>query len=114
MATITWSIQSIECLKEVDTYTDVVYTVWWQLSATDGNYIASMHGSQTVTFDPTVSGYQFIPYDQLDEQTVLNWMKSAMGQATVDQNEATALLELDQQMQSPKEFKPLPWMPILQ
>ncbi len=112
MTTITWIIQSIECLKEVDLYTDVVYTIWWQISAVNGNYVASMQGSQTVTFDPTVPGYQFIPYDQLDEQTVLNWTKSAMGQATVDENEAAALLQLDQKMQSPTEFKPLPWIPV--
>jgi len=85
----------------------VVNTIHWQASQTDGDFTASAYGSLGVPAkepsDPT-----FIPFDQLTEAEVKQWVLDTMGE------EAVAALQsnLDGQIEAqkhPTSASGLPW-----
>ena len=107
-----WKIDSIECKKQDQGFDDVVYTVHWRLYGINGQLSASVYGSQTLTFDPTDPDYVFVPYEELDEQTVLGWVKSSLGEESVSNFELNVDKQIDQLMNPPVETKRLPWVTI--
>lgn len=107
--TLTWTIDSMQCMIQSHGYTDVVYIVQWRLYANEDGYSTSIFESQQLSFDPTDPDYQFIPYDQLDEPTVISWLHGAMGMDMVAQYEATVTENLYKIMHPTIEIKPLPW-----
>lgn len=110
VATIRWDIESMECFKQEQQYSDVVYNIHWRLYAIDGEYSTSMYGTQTVSFDPTVPGYQFVPYAELEEETVKGWLFGALGAEQVSEKEQLILGSLSNIMNPPTEVKPVPWV----
>tara|TARA_R110000787_G_scaffold127490_1_gene238935 strand:+ start:41 stop:343 length:303 start_codon:yes stop_codon:yes gene_type:complete len=68
--THTWSIANLE--RQVEG--DGVIVVHWRLNSTDGNNSASAYGITNQTPD---SDYEdFIPFNDLTEEVVLNWVWS--------------------------------------
>ena len=57
--TNTWTVTQMDCYPEAEGETDVVFTVHWTLSATDGTYNGSVYGSVGVSLDPAAP---FTPY----------------------------------------------------
>lgn len=108
-ATTRWAIESLECVKQDQGYTDVVYNIHWRLYANDDGYSTSIYGTQLVNFDPDSPGYQFIPYEELDEETVLSWLFTAMTPEKVTEQEQLVISILAGMMDPPTEIKPLPW-----
>lgn len=111
MPTVTWTITSIECKIQDQGYQNVVYTVAWNVCAAEGATSTRIPGVQILNFDPSSPGYQFIPYDELTEPTVIGWVQAAMGPMLVEANEQQALYLLDQIINPTVEQKPLPWAP---
>ena len=75
----------------------VVMTAHWTASKTDGDYTASAYGSIDLPAkDPSDS--TFIPYDQLTEAQVVEWVKEVMGTERVEALEAN----LDGQVEAKK------------
>ena len=104
----TWSIQRLECAPSLDGLTDVVKFVLWRLYATDEEqkYGAVQQGRIEVG---SPSSGNFIPYSNLTEAEVIEWVKSTLGEPKINQMIAT----LDQQLYE-MEFPqivtpPLPW-----
>ncbi len=93
-----WSINTLN--RELSD--GAVYTVHWLLSASRANlnisgetYTTSTYGAQGFTADPSVSG--FIPYEDLQEETCINWVKNALGAEAVAAMEASLSAKLDKQ-----------------
>ena len=85
----------------------VVQTIHWQASQTDGDFTASAYGSIGVPAkdpsDPT-----FIPFDQLTEAEVKQWVLQTMGEEQV----AALQANLDGQIEAqkhPTSASGLPW-----
>jgi hypothetical protein len=85
----------------------VVSTIHWQASQTDGDFTASAYGSLGVPAkdpsDPT-----FIPFDQLTEAEVKQWVLQTMGEEQV----AALQTNLNKQIESQKHpvtATGLPW-----
>lgn len=110
--TKTWKIDSIECKKQEQGFEDVVYVVHWRLNGSNDNYLASVYGSQSLNFDPTDPDYEFVPYEELDEETVLNWVKFAMGEEKVSELELNIDNQIEGLINPPIQTKPLPWSNI--
>jgi hypothetical protein len=84
-ATITWTIAQLErSIPEGG-----VTTAHWRVTAVDGGYSASAYGSAGFTPDPTSP--DFVPYDQLTEADVLDWVWGKLDKAEVEAALATAL-----------------------
>lgn len=85
----------------------VVYTAHWQVSATSGDASGSVYS--TVSFpakspsDPT-----FVPYANLTEAEVVQWVKDALGADGVAAAEAAVQGQIDAQL-NPTQASGVPW-----
>ena len=104
--TYTWTVIQMDCYPEVDGETDVVFTVHWTLTGTDGTYTGSVYGSQGVSIDPDAP---FTPYADLTEAQVIGWVQDAMGPEQVAAYEASVAGQVANQINPPVVTPPLPW-----
>lgn len=104
--TYTWTVIQMDCYPEVDGETDVVFTVHWTLTGTDGTYTGSVYGSQAVSIDPSVP---FTPYADLTEAQVIGWVQGAMGAKQVSAYEDSVAGQIANQINPPVVTPPLPW-----
>jgi len=99
-ATFTWGINTLE--RETDD--GFVMTAHYTVNAADEAYSAGAYGS---------IGFQrpenLIPYSQLDEPTVIGWVKEALGgDEKVAEIEAALQAQIDEQ-RSPSKAAGVPW-----
>jgi hypothetical protein len=94
--TFTWRIVQMERQAS----NDYVTLANWQLTGANGNVIESLHGQ--TSFSEVA---EFIPYDSLTEEQVLEWIKS---QLDIPALEAVLDARIDQQL-NPPTIKGLPW-----
>jgi hypothetical protein len=73
MTTITWSIRDLER----DVNTGGVVKVQWRCTAQGETRSTNIVG--TVDLQPDSTSNSFIPFDQLTEETVINWVLSVPG-----------------------------------
>jgi len=101
---ITWTVTAMDCYPQAEGQTDVVFTVHWTCSGTDGTYTASVYSTCSVTY---TAGSPYTAYADLTQNQVLGWIW-ANG---VDQNatEAAVNQQLAQQVNPPVVQPPLPW-----
>lgn len=107
MATPTWAIANLERkLPDGDTPPEgQVYTAHWTVNLENQGESAGAYGS--VGFgDPDPGNYT--PFDQLTEDQVIGWVKSALGDEQVASIEA-ALAEQIQQKLNPTSSAGVPW-----
>jgi hypothetical protein len=104
--TYTWNVVQLDCYPQYDGETDVVFTVHWTLTGTDGTYTGSAYGSQAVTIDPDVP---FTPYPDLTEAQVIGWVQAAMGPEEVAALEFNIAGQIGNQVAPPVVTPPLPW-----
>jgi hypothetical protein len=102
--TFTWSVSALDCYPQEDGNTDVVFTVHWTCSGTDGTYSSSVYSTCAV---PAPSGGAFTPYASLTQDQVLGWIW-ANG---VDQTatEAAVAQQIANQVNPPVVTPALPW-----
>ena len=86
---VVWSVTNLEYTNDSDK--GVVHAAW---SATDtsGDHSGTVSGMESYTPDPSDSG--FVAYDDLDEATVVAWVKSTLGSDEVSAVEAKATAKL--------------------
>lgn len=104
--TNTWAVVQMDAYPEEDGHTDVVFTVHWTLTGTDGTYTGYVYGSQGVSVNPDEP---FTPYDQLTEAQVIGWVQAAMGEEQVASYEANVAQQIEDQINPPVVTPPLPW-----
>jgi hypothetical protein len=109
-ATITWRVQSLLCKKQEDNLQDVVYQVAYSCVANqtqDGtDYVESVNSGVDIALVPDGS---FIPFDQLTEAEVLQWVWS--NGVEKDKVEAGLQSMIDKKINSNDVVPPLPWVP---
>ena len=104
--TKTWSITAVECYSEVAGEQNVVFTIGWLLTGTDGVHLATIYGVVNI---PISSGTPFTPYADLTEAQVIGWAQSAMGAEQVAAYEANLTLQIENLINPPVVTPPLPW-----
>ena len=98
--TFTWAIANLER----ETADGFVFTAHYTISANDGTYSSSAYGSV---------GFQrpdnLIPYADLTEDTVIGWVKEALGSdEKVSEIEAALQAQIDEQ-RAPSKAAGVPW-----
>jgi hypothetical protein len=93
---ITYKIDNLE--RQVSD--DLVITAHWRVDAVDGEHTAGAYGSVGFT-----RGDDFIPFEQLTEAQVLEWVKA---QLEVEQIEA-ALAQIIAEQKAPSKISGTPW-----
>ena len=107
---ITWKIGNLDRIKA----TGAVRVAHWQVECQDGRLYNSIYGS--ITFDPDPEDPGFVPWDQLTEPMVLEWVKTKM-RANAEKDPVWRTPEALEQMVvdglneklNPKEIPGLPW-----
>lgn len=98
--TFTWSINTLER----ETNDGFVFVAHYSISADDGTYSSSAYGS--VGFERPEN---LIPYNQLQEDTVIGWVKEALGgDEKVGEIEAALQAQIDEQ-RNPTKAAGVPW-----
>jgi hypothetical protein len=104
MTTFTWTVSQLDCYPQADNQTDVVFTVHWQLTGTDGTFSGSVYSTCGVPA-PTDS---FTPYADLTLDQVLGWIW--INGVNKDSAEAAVQAQIDAQ-KNPTVIAPaLPWV----
>jgi hypothetical protein len=98
--TITWDIAQLE-RETADGY---VFTAHWTVVATDGIYASNAYGS--VGFERPEA---LIPYADLTKETVIAWVKQAIGGADKIQEIESALQTMLGEQKSPTKASGTPW-----
>jgi hypothetical protein len=104
--TTTWQIAQLK--RKPDT--ELVFEVTYIMNFTHEQESDRHVGMVKLTGDPTDPS--FIPYENLTEATILQWVKDELGQEKIDQIEADALarLQADHNKRTNPEFLTgLPW-----
>lgn len=105
--TNTWGVVQMDTYPTFDNFTDIVFTVHWNLTATDENgNTGYTYGSVALVVDPE-NGYT--PYAQLTEQEVVGWVKDSLGAAQVLSYESNVAQQIADQISPPVIKLPLPW-----
>jgi len=104
--TNTWGVVQMNAYPELDGETDVVFTVHWTLTGTDGTYVGSVYGSVGVSLD---EGATFTPYEDLTLAQVVGWVQDALGEEQVASYEANVAQQIANQINPPVVSPPLPW-----
>jgi hypothetical protein len=103
MTTFTWTVSQLDCYPQYDNQTDVVFTVHWQLTGTDGTYNGSVYSTCPV---PAPTG-TFTPYADLTQDQVLGWVwANGVDKASA---EAAVQTQIDNAKNPPVITPTLPW-----
>jgi len=106
-ASITWTIEWMQCKPTEGQYTDVVIDAGWVCTGTQEQggttYVGRYQGS--VQF-PMPEG-SFTPYNQLTQDQVLGWVWANGVDKTA--TEAAVQMQIDNQINPPIVQPPLPW-----
>jgi hypothetical protein len=104
--TNTWAVVQMDAYPEYEGEADVVFTVHWTLTGTDGTYVGGVYGSVGVTVD---EGAAFTPYEDLTEEQVIGWVQDALGEEQVASYVANVAQQIADQIDPPVVTPPLPW-----
>lgn len=95
-----WNCRTVDVHPTEGDETNVVYNVHWEvtgisneLDSQDEPYQSNSVGTQSVTYNPEG---EFIPFDDLTNEIVVDWTKDAMGEELVSSIEE----KLSQQIES--------------
>mgnify|MGYP003633531788 FL=1 len=99
MTTYNWNCKTVDARPLEDGETNVVYNVHWVVTGTSDTtmpegdssepgttYSAMVIGAQNITWNPEGT---FIPFEDLTNEIVVEWTKSAMGEEQVASIEAS-------------------------
>lgn len=103
-----WNVTQLDCYPEADGETDVVFTVHWTLTGTEGEYTGSVYGSVGVALDPAAP---FTPYADLTLAQCVGWVQEALGPEQVAAYENNVEQQIADQQNPPVVTPPLPWLP---
>jgi hypothetical protein len=105
MTTFNWQIEQLNCYPQAEGQTDVVFTVHWRLTGTDGTYSGSVYSTCGVTY---VAGAPYTPYADLTQDQVLGWIWASG--VDKDSAEAAVQTQIDNQINPPVVSPQLPWI----
>lgn len=107
MATFTWAIANLERkLPDGDVPPDgQVYIAHWTVSLEDQGETAGAYGSVGFS-DPDPSDYT--PFDELEEDQVIGWVKTALGDEQVASIEASLEAQIQEKL-NPTHAAGVPW-----
>ena len=98
----TWKVVDMEH----NTADGGVVTVHWDVTEVDGDYSSRVYGSVGLEYD--ASDDSFVPYADLTEATVIQWVKDNMGADEVTAME-TKLTDDIAAQQAPAQESGVPW-----
>lgn len=104
--TYTWEITGIKLRDEFD-HADAVVQTYWKKTGTDANgNEGSFSGATPFSSENTEN---FVPFEQLTEETVLGWIKSVVVGSYEEHVNGMIQKEIDEKANPIKEVESFPW-----
>lgn len=104
--TINWTIDGMDVVPNKSVYTNVVSNIHWRVLATYENYMISVYGEESIEYQLRET---FIPYEELTQETVINWVKQTMGIEKVTEIENMVTEKLNNLVNPEVVALSLPW-----
>jgi hypothetical protein len=104
MTTFTWTVSQLDCYPQYENQTDVVFTVHWTCSGTDGTHTGSVYSTCSVTY---VADTPYTPFADLTQDQVLDWIWASGADKYSAQ--AAVQAQIDNQINPPIVSPQLPW-----
>lgn len=101
--TFNWSIQQLVTVKKGDDF--IVEFVYWSCSASNGQSTQSVNSIIKIPFNNA----DFVKYEDLTMEAVMNWVFELIGQEKKEQIEIDLSLNLSDNEDLKTFVKPLPW-----
>jgi len=107
---ITWKVGVLECYPTLSGMQDYVFTVHWDcLSSYSGTSGGPYNGRTYSCTAVELNSGEFIPYNELTEPTVLNWVWDVIGTGQKENFEESVRQQIYNQINPPVVTPPLPW-----
>lgn len=109
--TYTWKVTGLKTRTEGNNRNAVVQT-YWQKIGTDGTHEGTFSGATPFTSTNMPEGDVFIPFEQLTEEIVLQWIKDVVSASPSYEAHINEKIqeEIDSK-HSPIVDNPMPWAP---
>jgi hypothetical protein len=104
--TYTWKIVQLDCLPDANGLLHVIQDVHWRLEGTDGTYSSYVYGSVALS-QPHPD--DFILYDDLTEDQIINWVINSIGNNSVADYQTTIDTKIAASVDPQKVYPSLPW-----
>ena len=105
-STINWEFPVLGVIYNEEGMTNVIQTVNWVMTMTDGGYSASCNGSVILTPPSPAS---FIPYQNVTKAQVQQWTIDALGESNVASCESRLAFDIEVQKNNTGNLPP-PWV----
>ncbi len=102
---VTWNVVSLDATKTVGSLSDVVTTVHWTASDSDGDHSGSSYG--TVGLAAADSG-SFTAYADITKDNAVAWAKAALGSDEVTAIETGIAAQITES-KTPTTTSGVPW-----
>ena len=104
--TYEWQFPAFDAYPQEAGETDVVYTVHYTYTATDGEHTGSVYGTVGVIYE---AGSPFTPFNQLTNEQVTGWVTDALGAETVAAMKVNVDGQIENQINPKSVTLPPPW-----
>lgn len=108
--TITWHIDALDCVPDVDGMVDYVVCAHWRCNATDGTFSGSVYN--TTSYAVKSDNPDFTPYADLTEAQVVGWVQDSLTPEGVQATEDSIAQQIQNQVNPPIVSPKLPWAPV--
>ena len=102
---VTWDIASLDATKTVGSLSDVVTTVHWTASDSDGDHTGSAYGSIGLAAADSSS---FTAYADITKDNAIAWAKAALGSDEVTAIETRIAAQITES-KTPTTTSGVPW-----
>jgi len=110
--TYTWKITGLKTKDVSDDKPAAVVQTYWQKIGTDENgNEGTFSGATPFTVDPSDESGPFIPFEDLTEEDVLDWIKTVVVGGYADHVNGQIAKQIEEKI-SPVVENRLPWAPV--
>jgi len=102
---VTWNVIALDATKTVGSLSDVVNTVHWTASDTDGDHSGSSFGSIGLAEADSSS---FTAYGSITKDNAIAWAKAALGADEVTRIETSIAAQITES-KTPTKSTGVPW-----
>lgn len=107
--TYTWLVTSLKVKNVSEQKQDAIVQTYWKKIGTDENgNQGTFSGATPFTVDPSDDSGPFIPFEELSEEDVLNWIKSVVVGSYEEHVNGAIQKEIDDKI-NPTVEKNVPW-----
>ena len=102
---VTWNIAALDATKTVGSLSDVVTSIHWEASDTDGEYTGYRYGEVTLSEADSES---FTAYADITKDNAISWVKAALGSDEVTEIETNIASQISA-LKTPSKTSGVPW-----